>query len=103
MDKNDLAFWMAVVGTACWGICFWWMRRISIKQNDLLDHLSEQARRIERLSKIEHDLIKEVHPQVTEIKDGMEEVIAAVKENTENNLAATKENTENNLAALKVK
>jgi hypothetical protein len=23
---------MSVVGTACWGICFWWMGRISAKQ-----------------------------------------------------------------------
>ena len=61
------------------------MRRISIKQNRFLDQMSEQGKRIERLSKIEHDLIKEVHPQVGEIKDGMEVVIAAVKENAETN------------------
>ena len=70
-----------MVGTACWGICFGWMYRISAKQNRLLDQLREQGRRIEKLSKIEHDLIKEVHPQVIEIKEGMNEIIAAVKEN----------------------
>ena len=62
-----------------------WMRRLSIKQNALLDQLREQGKRIEKLSKIEHDLIKEVHPQVNEIKEGMEEMIAVVKENSENN------------------
>jgi uncharacterized protein YdeI (YjbR/CyaY-like superfamily) len=64
------------------------MYRISKKQNSLLDRLTEQGRRIEKLSKIEHDLIKEVHPQVSEIKDGMDEMIAAVKENTEANSPA---------------
>ena len=81
MNTNILAFWMTLAGTVCWGVCFWWMRRISIKQNFLLDQLREQGRRIEKLSKIEHDLIKEVHPQVLEIKEGMDEMIAVVKEN----------------------
>jgi hypothetical protein len=83
MDKNNLAFWMTLAGTVCWGVCFWWMRRLSIKQNALLDQLSEQGKRIEKLSRIEHDLIKEVHPQVGEIKEGMEEMIAVVKESAE--------------------
>ena len=81
MNEINLSFWMTVVGTVCWGICFGWMHRISAKQNRLLDQLREQGRRIEKLSKIEHDLIKEVHPQVIEIKEGMNEIIAAVKEN----------------------
>jgi uncharacterized protein YdeI (YjbR/CyaY-like superfamily) len=88
VKENILAFWMTLIGTVCWGICFWWMYRISEKQNSLLDRLTEQGRRIEKLSKIEHDLIKEVHPQVSEIKEGMEEMIAAVKENTEITVAA---------------
>jgi hypothetical protein len=83
MDRNGMTFLMAVVGTACWGVCFAWMYRISAKQNRLLDRLGDQGKRIEKLSRIEHDLIKEVHPQVGEIKDGMNEMIAAVKENTE--------------------
>jgi len=74
---------MAVVGTVCWGVCFVWMYRISAKQNHLLDRLGEQGKRIEKLSRVEHDLIKEVHPQVGEIKEGIDEMIAAVKENTE--------------------
>ena len=66
------------------------MRRLSTKQNALLAQLREQGKRIEKLSKIEHDLIKEVHPQVNEIKEGMVEMIAVVKENSENNSPATK-------------
>jgi uncharacterized protein YdeI (YjbR/CyaY-like superfamily) len=58
------------------------MYRLSNKQNLLLDQLRDQGKRIEKLSRIEHDLIKEVHPQVNEIKEGMEEMIAVVKENS---------------------
>jgi hypothetical protein len=90
MDKNNLAFWMAVAGTICWGVCFWWMHRLSTKQNALLAQLREQGKRIEKLSKIEHDLIKEVHPQVSEIKEGMDEMMAVVKENSGNNSPAPK-------------
>lgn len=82
MNKTALSFCMTVAGTICWGVCFWWMRRLSIKQNFLLDQLREQGKRIEKLSKLEHDLIKEVHPQVNEIKEGMDEMRAAVKENS---------------------
>jgi hypothetical protein len=48
---------MTVAGTVCWGFCFWWMRRLSIKQNFLLDQQRDQGKRIEKLSRIEHDLI----------------------------------------------
>ena len=78
MEKSAVAFWLTVVGTICWGICFWWMHRISAKQNYLLDRLREQAKRIESLSQVEHDLIKEVHPQVGEIKERVETVKEAV-------------------------
>jgi uncharacterized protein YdeI (YjbR/CyaY-like superfamily) len=88
MKETILAFWMTAIGTVCWAICFWWMHRISEKQNSLLDRLTEQGKRIEKLSRIEHDLIKEVHPQVSEIKEGMVEMMAAVKENTEITVAA---------------
>ncbi len=85
MNPSSIALWLTVLGTACWVVCFWWMYRISKKQNSLLDRLGEQGKRIEKLSRIEHDLIKEVYPQVSEIKEGMVEMIAAVKENTESN------------------
>lgn len=65
------------------------MHRLSTKQNALLAQLREQGKRIEKLSKIEHDLIKEVHPQVNEIKEGMEEMIAVVKENAEHHPPAS--------------
>ena len=90
MDRNDVGFLLTLVGTVCWGVCFWWMHHISAKQNSLLDQLREQAKRIEALSKAEHDLIKEVHPQVGEIKEGMAEMMATVKENAEVNPPASR-------------
>ena len=89
MDETDFAFWMTVVGTVCWVVCFWWMHRISNNQNALLDQLREQGKRIEKLSKIEHDLIKEVHPQVAEIKEGIDAMVIAAKEIAESNLPVT--------------
>jgi hypothetical protein len=86
MYENGIAFWLALVGTAFWGIRFWWMHRISTKQNNFLDQLREQGKRLEKLSRIEHDFIKEVHPQVGEIKEGMAEVMTIVREKSEKNL-----------------
>jgi hypothetical protein len=70
MDKTDFAFWLTLTGTLCWVVCFWWMYRISTKQNALLDQL---------------------HPQVGEIKEGMDTMVAAVKENAENNFPVSKD------------
>lgn len=83
MEPNALSFWMTVLGTLCWVVCFWWMHRISAKQNALLEQLREQGKRIERLSKMEHDLIKEVHPKVSEIHEGLTNVLDSVKESAE--------------------
>lgn len=88
MTLNAVNFWFSLAGLLCWIWCFWWMYRISADQNNLLKELKDQGQRIERLSKIEHDLIKEVHPKVGEIKEGMEEVIAAVKVNAESGSVA---------------
>ena len=75
MSREDFVFWTTVGGALCWGICFLWMHRISSKQNALLAELREQAGRIETLSQEEHDLIKEVHPKVGDIKAGVDEVV----------------------------
>ena len=66
------------VGTACWVVCFWWMHRISSRQDALLKELHDIAERIERISKAEHDLIRDVHPKVSEIKEHVETVKEAV-------------------------
>ena len=69
-----MAFVLGCVGTVCWGVCFWWMHRISSRQDSLLEELRGVTRRIETLSEREHDLINEVHPKVNEIKEHVENV-----------------------------
>jgi hypothetical protein len=66
------------LGFACWAVCFWWMHRISSRQDALLGELHQMAKRIEKFSKAEHDLIQEVHPQVSEIKDKVADVAQKV-------------------------
>jgi len=90
MDKTDIAIVLTVIGTLCWVVCFWWMHRISRNQTAFLDQLHAQGKRIEKLSKAEHDLIKEVHPQVSEIKEGMDVMVAAAKQNAENHPSESK-------------
>ena len=54
------------------------MHRISSRQDAMLEELHEMTTRIEKLSQAEHDLISEVHPQVGEIKEHVENVRQAV-------------------------
>ena len=56
------------------------MHRISSAQNRLLKQLTDQTRRIEQLSAAEHDLIREVHPQVAKIKEDVKDVKESVAE-----------------------
>jgi hypothetical protein len=78
MDKRSLLDLLAWIGIGCWGICFWWMHRISSKQNSMLKELHDVTRRIEDISRAEHELIREVHPQVGEIKEAVADVADAV-------------------------
>jgi hypothetical protein len=71
-------FALTWVGIGCWCICFWWMHRISSRQDAMLKELHEMTQRIEQLSQAEHDLIKEVHPKVGEIKEQVDDVKEAV-------------------------
>ena len=52
----------------------WWMHRISCRQDAMLEELHEMTARIEKLSRAEHDLMSDVHPQVSEIKEHVENV-----------------------------
>ena len=76
-----IIFVLTWVGMGCWLVCFWWMHRISSRQDAMLKELHEVTQRIERLSEAEHDLIREVHPQVSDIKEKVESVKEAVEEN----------------------
>lgn len=66
------------VGIGCWLVCFWWMHRISSRQDSMLKELHEMTQRIERLSESGNELIRDVHPQVNEIKEHVETVKEAV-------------------------
>ena len=77
-DLQTVAVILAWAGTACWMVCFWWMHRLSARQETMLRELSTVAKRIEKLSKAEHDLIREVHPKVEEIKESVKDVSDAV-------------------------
>ena len=73
-----MALVLSCVGTLCWGVCFWWMHRISSRQDSLLEELHKVTKRIEHLSQKEHDLITDVHPKVNQIKEHVENVREAV-------------------------
>jgi hypothetical protein len=61
MDHDTIAYVLTWIGTSAWVVCFWWMRRISTRQDALLIELKE-------LAKTQQDILKEVHPDVGEIK-----------------------------------
>jgi len=54
------------------------MHRLSSRQEEMLKELHDVTKRIERLSEAEHDLIREVHPKVDEIKEQVKDVSDAV-------------------------
>jgi len=62
MDHETIAYLLTWVGTSAWVICFWWMHRISSRQDALLKELHELAR-------TQHDILREVHPEVGEIRE----------------------------------
>jgi hypothetical protein len=62
MDHATIAYGLTWVGTGAWVVCFWWMHRISARQDALLEELRELAR-------TQHDILREVHPDVGEIKE----------------------------------
>jgi hypothetical protein len=79
---EGMAFALGCIGTVCWAVCFWWMHSISSRQDAMLEELHEMTTRIEKLSKAEHDLISDVHPQVSEIKEHVQNVEDVVRPKT---------------------
>ena len=65
MMTND---WITILNFGCWIVCYVWMHRISSRQNAVLDQLSLQAQRIEEISRQEHAILSEVHPNVEAIQ-----------------------------------
>jgi hypothetical protein len=58
------ALLLGCIGTICWAVCFWWIHRISSRQDTMLEELHQVTKRIETLSRAEHDLISDVHPRL---------------------------------------
>ena len=77
-DVQTVALILAWVGTGCWVVCFWWMHRLSCRQQAMLEELQEVAKRIETLSKSEHDMLQEVKPAVEKIEKSVKDVAVAV-------------------------
>ena len=77
-DVQTMALILAWVGTGCWVVCFWWMHRLSRRQQAMLQELQEVAKRIEKLSKAEHDMLQEVKPAVEKIEASVKNVAVAV-------------------------
>ena len=73
MNRYFLDF-IALLDIGCWCVCFWWMHRISTRQDAMLDQLQQQAHRIEKVSKEEHEILTELHPKVQDIQKGIDEV-----------------------------
>jgi hypothetical protein len=69
-----MALVLSCIGTVCWVVCFWWMHSISSRQDAMLEELHKVTTRIEKLSQVEHDLIRDVHPKVSEIKEHVQDV-----------------------------
>ena len=78
LNFTTMEFVLSGIGMLCWIVCFCWMHRISSRQNATLKELHEMTARIEKLSRAEHDLISDVHPQVSEIKEKVENVSEVV-------------------------
>jgi hypothetical protein len=74
-----LANFVTLLDIGCWAVCFWWMHRISDRQNTMLEQLQQQARTIEELSKEEHEILKELHPTVQKIEEGIDQVQESTK------------------------
>lgn len=77
-DMTMIAFILECVGITCWIGCFWWMHRLSSRQDAMLQELHRVMKRIEELSRAEHDMLREVHPNVEKIKESVEDVAVAV-------------------------
>ena len=69
-----LVNFVTLLDIGCWAVCFWWMHRISQRQNTMLEELQQQARSIEELSREEHEILKELHPTVQKIEAGIDRV-----------------------------
>jgi hypothetical protein len=69
-----LVNFVTFIDLGCWAVCFWWMHRISQRQDAMLKELHGQAQSIEGLSRKEHKILKELHPTVQKIEKSVDQV-----------------------------
>ncbi len=70
-----------IAGLGCWIVCFWWMHRISARQDAMLNELREQGHRIERVSEEEREILTQLHPSVQKMEKDLDEVSEKVASN----------------------
>ena len=71
---SNFANFVTLVDIGCWAVCFWWMHRISQRQDAMLKELHQQAQGIEELSREEREILKELHPTVRKIEEDVDQV-----------------------------
>ena len=72
--EHNLVNFVTFVDIGCWAVCFWWMHRISQRQDAMLEELHQQADSIEELSREEREILKELHPTVQKIEEDVDQV-----------------------------
>ena len=72
--SHTLINFVTFIDIGCWAVCFWWMHRISQRQDAMLKELHQQAKSIEELSREEREILKELHPTVQKIEESVDEV-----------------------------
>jgi hypothetical protein len=60
---------LSVLSALCWPVCFWWMHRISVKQNTLLARLRKETEEVRKISEAEHELVQKIEPKVAEVAE----------------------------------
>lgn len=67
--------WLELFNAACWPVCFWWMHRISSKQNAMLADLHAQQQKVREISDEGREIIKELEPKVKKVAERIEQAV----------------------------
>ena len=87
MSEASIGYFLTWAGPLAWGVCFWWMHRISSRQDALLAELREQNERIEAINQQQHAILQEVHPEVGQIKEAVASVTQDLADVRRDNIA----------------
>jgi hypothetical protein len=73
---QELVNWLELFSAACWPVCFWWMHRISKKQNAMLADLDAQQKKVREISDEGREIIKEIEPKVKKVAERIDDAVA---------------------------